>query len=151
MTMGMLGTVPADHLERMMKLSRDVSFPAGARLFEEGGRADRFWVIRTGAVNLDMHVPGRRSPLIERLGPGDLVGWSWLFKPYTWHLGAEALSPVRAREFDAAAVRRLCREDPELGHALVLASAEIIAHRLKAARSRLLDIYAPNGSRSGSR
>lgn len=146
MITGMLGTLPADHVERLMKLSRDVSFPAGARIFKEGCRADRFWVIRTGTVDLDLHVPGRRASRVERLGPGDLLGWSWLFAPYVWHLGAWTLGPVRATEFDAEAVRTLCREDPELGHALVLASAEAIAHRLKAARTRLLDLYAPYGS-----
>lgn len=146
MTRGLLGTLPTDHLGRLTELSREVSFPGGARIFEEGTKADRFWVIRTGAVNLDLHVPGRRSPLVERLGPGDLLGWSWLFPPYVWHLGAETLSPVRATEFDAEAVRRLCREDPELGHALVLGCAEVIAHRLTSARTRLLDLYAPYGS-----
>ncbi|AGS67980.1 regulatory protein [Streptomyces collinus Tu 365] len=43
-----------------MRLAREISFDAGARLFEEGHRADRFWIVRTGTVALDQHVPGRR-------------------------------------------------------------------------------------------
>ena len=92
--------LPAEHRERLMAAAREVSFPQGTRLFEEGGRADRFWVIRTGTVELDMRVPGRRSVVIERLGHNELVGWSWLFRPHVWHLGAEAATPVRAYEFD---------------------------------------------------
>ncbi|MBI0380574.1 Crp/Fnr family transcriptional regulator, partial [Streptomyces albiflaviniger] len=72
-----------------------------------------------------------------------LIGWSWLFPPDTWHLGAEALSPVRAHEFNAEAVRRLCDEDPELGYALALACAQVIGRRLQSARTRLLDLYGP--------
>ncbi|MCZ2527407.1 Crp/Fnr family transcriptional regulator [Streptomyces sp. NPDC059506] len=132
-----MARLSAEHRARLMELAKEVSFPAGTRIFEEGGTADRFWVIRTGSVTLDMHVPGRRAATMETIGPGELLGWSWLFPPRTWHQGAEALSPVRALEFDADAVQRMCREDPVLGHSLVLAVAEVIGHRLKAARARL--------------
>lgn len=148
MTTGVMRALSAEHRDRLMGYARDVAFPAGTRIFEEGSRADRFWVIRTGTVILDLHIPGRRSPSVEQLGPGELLGWSWLFPPYSFHLGAEALSPVRAVEFDAAAVRRLCKEDPALGYELVLACSEAISHRLTAARNRLLDMYAPHGGGS---
>ncbi|MCZ9339251.1 cyclic nucleotide-binding domain-containing protein, partial [Streptomyces sp. TRM76130] len=61
----------------MTRLGRTVSIQAGARLFEEGGRADRFWIVRTGTVTLDLRVPGRRAAVIESLGHGELVGCSW--------------------------------------------------------------------------
>ncbi|MCT9011927.1 cyclic nucleotide-binding domain-containing protein, partial [Streptomyces rhizosphaerihabitans] len=93
------------HRERLLRVAREVSFPEGTRLFGEGGHADRFWIIRTGTVALDLRVPGRRAAVIEILGHNELVGWSWLFHPHTWHLGAEATSPVRAYEFDAETVR----------------------------------------------
>ncbi|MFD8565446.1 cyclic nucleotide-binding domain-containing protein [Streptomyces sp. NPDC057694] len=138
--------LPAEHRGRLMSLARPVNFREGARLFEEGGRADRFWIIRSGTVALDMHVPGRRAAVIETLGFGELVGWSWLFAPYLWQLGAETVSPVRAHEFDAARVREMCDADPELGRRIGHWVGEVIGHRLLAARIRLLDLYAPHGS-----
>ena len=36
----------------------------------------------------------------------DVLGWSWLFPPYRWHLDARALAPVRALGFDGACLRR---------------------------------------------
>ncbi|MFI9614988.1 Crp/Fnr family transcriptional regulator [Streptomyces sp. NPDC052023] len=140
--------LPAEHRERLMRIAREVSFDAGVRLFEEGRRADRFWIIRTGTVTLDLKVPGRRAAVIESLGPGQLVGWSWHFPPYLWHLGAEAMSPVRAWEFDADAVRALCAEDPEFGRAIAHWVGHVVADRLHTSRSRLLDLYAPYGSGS---
>jgi CRP-like cAMP-binding protein len=132
--------------ERLMYLAREVTFEAGARMFEEGRRADRFWIVRTGSVALDLHVPGRRSAVIETLGHGELIGWSWHFPPYLWHLGAEATSPVRAWEFDAEAVRVMCAEDPEFGRAIATWVGRVVAQRLHASRVRLLDLYAPYGS-----
>ncbi|MFI5689966.1 cyclic nucleotide-binding domain-containing protein [Streptomyces sp. NPDC051636] len=147
-TPSMLRALPAEHRTRLMQLAREVSFPQGIRIFEEGARADRFWIIRTGSVALDMHVPGCRSAVIETLGHNELIGWSWLFAPHTWHLGAEATSPVRAYEFDAATVRSTCQDDPPLGLAVAQWVGDIVAHRLRSARTRLLDLYAPYGSGS---
>ncbi|MFF7560774.1 cyclic nucleotide-binding domain-containing protein [Streptomyces pseudovenezuelae] len=145
-TPSMLRALPAEHRHRLMRVAREVSFPQGARLFEEGGRADRFWIIRTGTVELDMRVPGRRPAVIEALRHNELVGCSWLFAPHCWHLGAEATSPVRAYEFDATAVRLMCQEDPAMGSAVAQWVGDVLAHRLHAARIRLLDLYAPYGS-----
>ncbi|GGN48621.1 hypothetical protein GCM10011579_001430 [Streptomyces albiflavescens] len=147
-TSSMLRVLPAEHREQLMHIAREVSFPQGARLFEEGMRADRFWIIRTGTVALDIRVPGRRAAVIETLGHNELIGWSWLFGPHTWHLGAEATSPVRAYEFDAVAVRAMCHDDPALGLRVAEWVGGIVAHRLRSTRTRLLDLYAPYGSGS---
>ncbi|MDX3520246.1 cyclic nucleotide-binding domain-containing protein [Streptomyces scabiei] len=144
-TPSMLRALPAEDRQRLMRVAREVTFAQGQRLFEEGSRADRFWIVRTGTVELDMRVPGRRPAVIESLRHNELVGWSWLFSPHVWHLGAEATTPVRAYEFDATAVRLMCQEDPAMGRAVGLWVGEVLAHRLQAARTRLLDLYAPYG------
>ncbi|UUU26581.1 Crp/Fnr family transcriptional regulator [Streptomyces sp. DSM 40750] len=147
-TPSMLRTLSAEHRQRLMRVAREVSIAQGTRLFEEGGRADRFWIIRTGAVELDMRVPGQRAAVIESLGHNELVGWSWLFAPHSWHLGAVATTPIRAYEFDATAVRSMCADDPALGHDIGQWVGQVLAHRLRSARTRLLDLYAPYGAGS---
>ncbi|GGY24144.1 cyclic nucleotide-binding domain-containing protein [Streptomyces djakartensis] len=145
---GMLQALPAEHRSRLLRFAREVSFPQGARLFEEGGRADRFWVVRTGGVDLEMRVPGQRAAVIETVRHNELVGWSWLFAPYVWHLGARTTSPVRAYEFDATTIRSVCQDDPALGASVARWVGGVLVHRLRSARTRLLDLYAPYGSGS---
>ncbi|MEU9190200.1 cyclic nucleotide-binding domain-containing protein [Streptomyces sp. NPDC048484] len=137
--------LPAEHRERLMGIAREDSFEAGTRLFEEGGHADRFWIVRTGVVALDLRVPGRRAAVVESLGHGELVGWSWHFSPYVWQLGAEVTHPVRAWEFDARAVRAMCADDPAFGRAVAAWVGHVVAQRLHASRFRLLDLYGPHG------
>ncbi|MFG3255355.1 cyclic nucleotide-binding domain-containing protein [Streptomyces sp. NPDC048172] len=145
-TRGFLGGLRAGHRALLGAYGREVAFPVDALIFEEGKPADRFWILRTGSVDLDPATPvpgpGHGPDAVEILGPGELLGWSWLFAPYTWHLTARAASPVRALEFDAARVRALCDEDHEFGHALTHAVAEVVGRRLRASRSRLLDAGA---------
>ncbi|MFD7227707.1 Crp/Fnr family transcriptional regulator [Streptomyces sp. NPDC059881] len=142
----MTTALSAEHRARLLETARDVKFREGARVFEEGHLADRFWIIRSGTVCLDIHVPGRRPAVIENLGFGELVGWSWLFPPYVWQLGAEAMTPVRAQEFDAVTIRLLMDADPAFGSAIGHWVGRVLAHRLHSARIRLLDLYAPYGS-----
>ncbi|MEU3250547.1 cyclic nucleotide-binding domain-containing protein [Streptomyces sp. NPDC006997] len=139
-------TLPTEYRGRLMTAAREVDIPSGTRLFDEGSRADNFWIIRSGTIALDIRVPGRRPVVVESVGYGELVGWSWLFPPYLWQLGAQAVGPVRAYEFDAGAARRMCAADPAMGEAVALWIGRVLAHRLYATRTRLLDLYAPYGS-----
>ncbi|MEV8540667.1 cyclic nucleotide-binding domain-containing protein [Streptomyces sp. NPDC051572] len=138
----LLTALPQAQRERLMEVAREVSFAEDSRIFEAGGTADRFWVVRSGAVSLDQQVTPQQRVTVATLGAGDLLGWSWLFPPYQWDFGAEAFSAVRAYEFDASAVLALCVEDPLLGLSLVRIVAEILAHRLAMTRSKLMEHYA---------
>lgn len=143
---GILAGLSAEHCARLMDLAHEVTRPGAVRLFEEDENAERFWIIRTGVVALDIQIPGRGRAVVETIGPGSLLGWSWLCPPRRWHLGAETTSPISAWEFDAIEVREVCAAHPEFGLALVTLVAETIGHRLRATRTRLLDLYGPQGS-----
>lgn len=119
-----------------------VMFTAGQRLFDEGGSADRFWLIEDGRVALDMRVPGRGDQVVETLASGTVLGWSWLHPPYRWHFGAVARLVTTAIEFDALSVRRRCDADPAFGYAALRLFTPVITERLQATRLRLLDLYA---------
>lgn len=131
-----------------MSHAREVNFREGARIFDEGTRAESFWIVRSGTVTLEIPIPSRRPAPIESLGPGELVGWSWLFAPYVWQLGAEAMTPVRAYEFDATTVRMLMDADPAFGSAIGHWVGRVLALRLHQTRTRLLDLYAPRAAAS---
>ena len=128
----------ADQLGLLADAARDVSFPARYRLFEDGGYATRFWLIQAGHVSLDLHVPGEGPVVIESIGMGELLGWSWLFPPYKWAFGAVAASAVEAFEFDAPTVRELCAAYPELGYEFNQRVTRVLARRVQATRIRLI-------------
>ncbi|MFH8371728.1 cyclic nucleotide-binding domain-containing protein [Streptomyces sp. NPDC018031] len=131
--------------ERLLRTAREVSFPAGARVMVQGGTAEWFWLMRSGAVALDHRDPRGTTRVIETVGPGDLLGLSWLFPPHVWRTGAISVTAGHALEFDASAVRAMCAADPELGQAFVAQVADTIGRRLMGTRIRLLDVYGPPG------
>ena len=129
-----------DQLAVLAEAASDVMFPAGCRLFEDGGHAGHFWLIQSGQVSLDLQVPGQGQMKIESIGIGQLLGWSWLFPPYQWAFGAVAATAVEAFEFSAPAVRASCSTDPELGYELTTRLARVVASRLQATRVRLISV-----------
>ncbi|WP_439657908.1 Crp/Fnr family transcriptional regulator [Lentzea sp. HUAS TT2] len=122
-------------------VSQIKSYDAGTRLFDEGGLADQCWVVLSGCVMLDALVPPRDLVVLQSIGPGELIGLSWLVPPYRWHFGATAVSPTRAVVVDTAALRSLAEGDPALGYQLALILLEALLNRLQATRIRLLDLY----------
>lgn len=138
-----LAGMPEAWLEALSRQAKRSPRHAGARLFHEGSPARHFWLIDQGTVALDMHLPGRGDVVVETLGPGTVVGWSWMFPPHTWHFGATAVTETQATEFDAAGVLRLCENEPALGYDLSRRFMAVLLDRLQATRVRLLDLYGP--------
>ena len=146
-TLDLLSTHPfleglsASWLSRLSSQARRSVFAVGKRVFHEGGRADRFWLIREGDIAIDFHVQGRGDVVIEHIGAQTVLGWSWLIPPYRWHFGAVAADQTLAIEFDAVGVQRLCDQEPDLGYELTRRFAVVLVDRLQAARLRLVDLY----------
>jgi CRP/FNR family transcriptional regulator, cyclic AMP receptor protein len=129
------------HRSLIASTARDVAFPAGAAIFSDGQPALGCWLIRAGHVALGTQVPGRGQVVVQTLGPGEVLGWSWLVPPYHWHFTATASTEVSAVEFDTTRLRVLADNDPALGYPLALGLFEIVVARLQNTRSRLLDLY----------
>jgi CRP-like cAMP-binding protein len=134
-----------DELQLIAGCARNVHFDAGQYLFREGDPADFFYVVRHGAVSVELFVPTRGAVTIETIDPGEVLGWSWLFAPYRWHFDARAAAPVRAIAFDGACLRGKCDDDKELGYELMKRFGQVMVDRLQHARVRLLDVYGGVG------
>jgi CRP/FNR family cyclic AMP-dependent transcriptional regulator len=133
--------LPCGQVAKLVPTACLVGLPPGRRIFEDGGNAANFWLIRSGSVALDLHIPGTGMVVVETLGMGDALGWSWLLPPYVWTLGAITVQPTEAFQFDGRAVHALCDADPELGHQLTRRFLTVAANRLQSTRTRLLDHY----------
>jgi CRP-like cAMP-binding protein len=134
-------------LELIAGCGSNIRFGEGEQLFRRGDPADSFYLIRHGSVALETFVPSRGPVMIETLEPGEVLGWSWLFPPYRWHLDARALTVVGALAFDGACLRGKCEGDSQLGYDLMSRFAQVLIDRLQWTRLRLLDVYGDGNDR----
>ncbi|HEX9853725.1 MAG TPA: cyclic nucleotide-binding domain-containing protein [Acidimicrobiia bacterium] len=123
----------------LQDLGRLAEHNTGERIFEAGAPADRFFLIRTGVVSLQLSSPAGGTPRqVQAVKEGSALGWSWLFEPYVWQFDAVAETPVRAIVYDASELRSRLEADKECGYRVVMRVAEVMAERLHATRLGML-------------
>lgn len=129
-----------EDIDLMAGCGHNEVFEAGTFLARADEAANRFFVVRAGKVALELHAP--TGPLmIETIGAGDLVGWSWLFAPDRWTYDVEAIERTRVVVIEAACLRDKCEADPRFGYRVMKQFANVMVARLEATRLRLLDLY----------
>ena len=119
-----------------------VHFEKGQIIFREGEMANRFYLIETGKVVLESSERFGNPVIIDMIGPGDLLGWSWMFPPYTWRLTARAVEPTSAIFFYGTILREYCERDCSLGYELFKRMAPVMIKRMQAARRKMVAIQS---------
>ncbi len=134
------------HVRLLADSSVRVAFEPGHILFHEGETANRFYLIERGEVALEAATAGGEVVVIDTIGQGDLLGWSWLFPPYLWRFTARVTKPTRAIFFYGTVLREYCEKDHTLGYELLKRMSEVMTRRLQAARSKLAETAVRSGS-----
>ena len=80
-----------DHLKMLAEVAMFKQFDRDETVFSEGEPANRFYLISHGKIVLEARGHGDSAPLVQLVGEGEVLGWSWLFPPYYWHFGARAV------------------------------------------------------------
>jgi len=131
--------------ERAQKIlagcARHEHFDAGDYIAHEGKPAERFYLIRTGAVALEFHVPGRGREVLDVLHDGEVFGWSWMVPPHEWVFDIRAEEHTSAISLDGACLRKKMAKDNELGCELYNHFITIMAQRFKRVQQKLKDMY----------
>ena len=91
------GGPAGDAVASVAGCAQNVAFDPGDLLLAEGDPADTLYLLRRGRVAIEVHSPGAGPIVIETVGPGAVVGWSWLVPPYRWHFDARAVGRGRGR------------------------------------------------------
>ena len=128
--------INAPHIRLLADCAMRSQFTAGQVIFQKGETANRFYLIERGRVALESSM-GDDIIRIDEVGPGDLLGWSWIFPPYVWHFDARAIEPTTAIFLYGTILREYCENDPALGYELFKRMSEVMMRRLQAARVKL--------------
>ena len=127
-----------EHLAVLTEGSSRIQFRAGDVLFREGEPANRFFLIHSGKVALEAHELAGGIVPVQTLGAGDVLGWSWLFSPFVWHLQPRAAEPTEVIVLDGAHLLVAAERDHDFGYELMKRVAQVVIRRLQATRKQLL-------------
>lgn len=130
-----------EHIQLILGCAKNVVFEPGKYLFKENEEANSFFIIRSGKVALEIYSPEVGSIIIQTLGEGEIIGWSWMIPPYHWRFDARAMELTRVIELDGTCLRNKCEIDPSLGYEIMKRLANVFEQRINAMRIQLLDLY----------
>ena len=135
-----LRSLSPEHLEILLHDSKEAEFAAGENILKEGEPANRFFLIESGRVRLEANNENGKS--VQTLGPGEVLGWSWLFPPFSWHFSAHAIEPTRCLVLNGGHILVTAEENSKFGYDLMRRITQILVSRLQATRKKLLDATA---------
>lgn len=133
-----LSGLQPEHLRILARNAMKVHYDPGELIFREGDPANRFYLIEKGRVLLEWQGKNQTAIAVETLGPGDVLGWSWLFPPYYWHFDARVLEPTTAMFFYGTRLRAECEQDHSFGYEMMKRMSHVVIQRLQATRKQWL-------------
>ncbi len=130
-----------EHMQTLIGCASNVRFADDSTIIQEGQVANKFYLIRSGRVALQMDVPGKEPLRIQTVGPGEILGWSWLISPFRWHFSGVVVLETRAIALDGECLRNKCEKDPTFGYEMLKRLSRVMERRIDATRLQLIDIY----------
>ena len=131
-----------EHLRLLADNAVRINYQEGDLIFREGEAANRFYLIEQGHVSLESQPRDEEPISVQVIGPGDVMGWSWLFPPCRWNFDARALEPTTAILLYGARLRDQCADDHDFGFEMMKRMTQVAIHRLQAGRKKLLALKA---------
>ncbi len=120
----------------------EVRFDVDEMLAKEGTEAELLYAVLEGKVALEIGASARAPLTVQTVGPGEVLGWSWLVPPHRWRFDARAVKATRAIALDAEVLRRTLKSHPTWGFQFMVRFMPVLAERLENTRVQLLDIHA---------
>ena len=142
-----LADLEATSFAFMASCATPACFEPGEFLLREGEPADRFFLIRSGRVALEIHAGSRGTIQVESVGAGEILGLSWLLAPARWHLDGRAVEPVTVFAFDAPCLKQKMDTDHDIGYALTQRILAQTIRRLERVRLQRLDLFQAEAGR----
>jgi CRP/FNR family transcriptional regulator, cyclic AMP receptor protein len=134
-----------DTLQFLCENSSEFAIKKGQILFEQGEYADKFYVVRSGRIAIQMPAIMGPSLEIQTLGKDQILGWSWLISPYKWSFQAMPEEDSELLMFDGIAILAHCEEEPRFGYELLKKFAALMSKRLDVARQKMMEEWNPAG------
>lgn len=142
------GLLNENQLYAIAMISDEVAVEAGETLFEECKPAEALYLLVEGGVDLyykseeEYHPKTRKEFLVGEINPGEIFSLSAMIEPYVLSASARASKASNLIRIDAAELRKLCQEDPQMGYVVMQQIAKALMERLVYTRVQLAAAWA---------
>ncbi len=116
-------------IEELARESTEKVFGTGDVIFREGEKAEEFYVLVEGSVEISVGETGTINFVLDR--PGEVFGWAALVEPYLRTGTASCSANCKVLSVPSYAMERVMRKYPEDGLKIMRHLMGILAQRLR--------------------
>jgi CRP-like cAMP-binding protein len=128
-------------VEEIAKLCEEVVFHHGDRVLSEGERAEYFFLLEEGSIDLRFELPFRETSkemTVSSLKAGECFSWSAIVRPYEATLSCYSSGKSRAIRIRGDEILGLCEKNNHMGLIFMQNLATIIRDRLRKQRAQFI-------------
>lgn len=119
-------------LELVAKIAKTETLGPGARLTEIGAPASRTYLIKEGSVSIFVLGADGKEIEVDRVGAGDVIGWSALTGPYVYTAACACAERSHLIVLNGARMRELFENNNHIGYRVLKGIGNIISKRMSA-------------------
>ena len=131
------GFLRPEQVNAISEGSERVSYVAGETVYTEGARAQHFFTILDGAVELRLRGKDGSGILIDQLTKGAMFGSCMCFNRDSYALTAQCTKDSELLRIDSRVLKKLMDEDLLMGYGLQTRISEIYFNRYNEAMKKL--------------
>ena len=128
-------------VEEIARLCEEVFFKDGDRVLSEGEKADYFFILEQGSVDLRFELPYRKTSkemTVTTIKPGNCFGWSAMVSPYKATLSCYSTENSKAIRIRGDEILGLCEKNNHIGFIFMQNLAMMIGDRLTKQRAQFI-------------
>lgn len=129
-------------LEKMVPQTRLLQFGEREIIFEEGMKAENFYMLKKGKVLLEVEVSKRLTISLGSIKSGYSFGWSALLSGPSHTSHAVCTEPSDVFAIPGEKLRDILEGTPLMGYRVMAFAATILKNRLERRTSQLLKVIA---------
>ncbi len=126
----LLQEFPDELLQKLQPLGQLRLFSEKSTIFDQGQRAEFFYMLLRGKVLLEVELTKDIMISIESIKPGYSFGWSSLFRGDSYRASAICSEPCEVIAFQSEQLLNLLDEDPHLGYWVMKEAMGILKNQL---------------------
>jgi len=120
-----------EQIERLANIGKLYQVDTGNHIYDEGARQDYLYIVVSGQISMDLHIPTYGVLHAYTAEPLDIVGWDPLAPVIRQRLSdAVANEPTLLLAFPGDAFREMCETDRDFGYAIYRRMTNVVSTRL---------------------
>ena len=135
-------TLNTEQLQPFRKHFTEENFETGEVIFLQGGQAKNLYILLEGEVTLDVKAKGEIDITAELIHKkGESFGLPSLMKPYRNSVSATCNRRTRVLSVNAEVLRKLMKQNTNVGFVMMERVAEIFFRRLNSNRALITNLF----------